>query len=134
MDLNSGILFRPFLLVFVFLLALTSTSCDPARHLQDGQYLLRKNNINLRTDKGITGRGEIKDNIERLIIQKTNKYVFGIFPYRVWLYNLRYEKYKDDSVIRTAEAPVVYDSLLQERSAQHIRSYLFNQGYFYPNR
>ncbi|HTM65657.1 MAG TPA: BamA/TamA family outer membrane protein [Flavipsychrobacter sp.] len=120
------------LLVSLLLLSIAGTSCDPTKHLTEEQYLLRKNNIKLTTDKGITRRGELKDNVERLIVQKTNTYFLGV-PYKVWLYNLRYEKYKKDSIqSKLIERPVVFDSSLVTRSVNNIRSYLFNQGYFNP--
>lgn len=118
-------------------LALITASCNTTRHLRDGQYLLRKNTISLKTDKGITRRGELKDNLERLVAQKTNTYALSVFPYKIWFYNLRYNKYAKDTSnfqfkIKTVERPVVYDSTLRKRSAANMKSYLFNQGYFYP--
>jgi len=120
----------------LMLLALTCwTSCDHTKHLDKGAYLLRKNELRLNTEKGPVRRGELKENLERLMAQKPNTYVLG-FPYKLWLYNLRYNKYKhipNDSVLpKMVERPVVYDSLLMRRSADYMRSYLFNQGYFYP--
>jgi len=127
----------PLLAFFSFLLVLVS-SCDTTRHLREGQYLLRSNDLNLKTDKGVTRRGELKDNLERLIVQKPNTYLIaGYLPYKVWLYNLRYKKYERDTgnyqlQSKTVEKPVVYDSSLVTRSVHNLRSYLFNQGYFYP--
>lgn len=125
------------LTLFVWvLMALITAGCNPAKHLPENTYLLRKNNIRLSTDKGITRRGELRDNIDRLVVQKPNTYTFGVFPYKVWFYNLRYNKYKDDTAAADqnslVERPVVYDSTLVVRSSQNIRNYLFNQGYFYP--
>jgi len=119
------------------LIALIGVGCSPTKHLPADTFLLRKNTLDLTTDKGITGRGELKDNIERLIAQKPNTYLlFGKFPYKVWLYNLRYKKYQTDTLAlgknKFAEVPVVFDSTLVKRSLQNMRSYLFNQGYFYP--
>ena len=138
MDLRKGIVSQNTLLVLFSLLVLALTSCDATKHLNSGEYLLRKNNLKLETDKGITERGELKDNIERLIAQKTNTYlVLDRLPYKVWLYNLRYKKYEKDTSnfqlkSKTVERPVVFDSTLVKRSVSNIRSYLFNQGYFYP--
>lgn len=75
--------------------------------------------------------------MDALIIQKPNTYLLGL-PYKVWLYNLRFRHYNKDTgavnfqlKTKTVERPVVYDSLLQRRSAINIRSFLFNRGYFY---
>jgi outer membrane protein insertion porin family len=126
-----------FTLTVLVVVCLMVVGCSPTRHLPESAYLLRKNNINLSSDKGITRRGELRDNIERLIVQKPNKYALGLFPYKVWLYNARYKKYQSDTANyqlerKTVERPVVYDSNMVSRSSQNIRSYLFNQGYFYP--
>lgn len=118
------------------LIALLAASCSPVKHLPPDSYLLRKNDIRLKSDKGITRRGELKDNVERLIAQKPNTYLAaGRFPWKVWLYNLRYEKYKQNPEVergKFVEEPVIYDSMLVTRSSDNLRSYLFNQGYFYP--
>jgi outer membrane protein insertion porin family len=125
------------LLIIVVWLGLAWAGCDTTKHIKDGEYHLRKNQLKLETDKGITRKGELKDNITRLIVQKPNTYALGIFPYKIWLYNLQYKKYDRDPEnyqrqSRTVEKPVVFDSTLTKRSATNIRSYLFNQGYFYP--
>jgi len=99
--------------------------------------LLRKNGLNIKSDQGITRRGELSDQIGSLVIQKPNLYFLGM-PYKVWLYNLRYRHYnKDTGAVnfqlknKTVERPVIYDSLLRRRSAINIKSFLFNRGYFY---
>ncbi len=131
--------FSPYIVLVLFSLLLAAlTGCDATRHLKDGEYLLKKNNLKLQTDKGITKRGELKDNVERLIVQKPNTHLLmSYMPYKVWLYNLRYKKYVKDTAnfqfkSKTVERPVVFDSSLVKRSSSNIRSYLFNQGYFYP--
>lgn len=136
MGLRKTSLCLPVFLIICF--AWLLTGCDATRHVQDGAFLLRSNNIKLKTDKGITRKGELKDNLQRLITQKTNTYALGVFPYKIWLYNLRYEKYARDTgnfqfKIKTVERPVIFDSMLMRRSANNMKSYLFNQGYFYPS-
>ncbi len=130
---TSGYLYFLSIVLTVFI----CIGCNPARHIGTNEYLLRKNTVNLQTDKGITRRGTLRDNIDQLISQKTNTYLFlGKFPYKVWFYNLRYEKYQIDTLAaeknKLVEKPVIYDSTLVRRSTNNIRSYLFNQGYFYP--
>ncbi len=114
------------------------TSCDATRHIPTGNYLLRSNEIQLHSDRSLTNRGELNDALSSLIIQKPNTYFFGVFPYKVWLYNLRYRKYQHDTAaekfqlkLKTVERPAVYDSALADRSVQHMNGFLFNQGYFY---
>jgi len=113
-------------------------SCSPTKHVPQGLYLLRSNKLKLRSDRSVTNKGDLTDALNSLIIQKPNTYFLNVFPYKVWWYNRGYNKYiRDTSAeafqkrLKTVERPVVYDSALAKRSAQHMKSYLFNQGYFY---
>lgn len=124
--------------IFLLLAAiLLGTGCHPTQNLGENEYLLRSNTVKLKSDKVITQKGELKENMSKLIVQKPNKRVLGIIPYKLWLYNTRYEKYQHDTSnfqlkSKTVEKPVIYDSSLTRRSALNMKSYLFNQGYFYP--
>ena len=115
------------------------SSCDATRHLPKDKYLLRSNTLKLQSDRTITRRGELKDGLAALVIQKPNTYaLFGLFPYKVWLYNMRYRHYaKDSSDVafqqksKVVEKPVIYDSVFRERSEINLKGFLFQQGYFY---
>jgi len=120
----------------IFILGVTS--CDTTKHLKKGEYLLRKNTVKLKTNQGVTTRGELKENLSSLIVQKTNtRTILGLFPVKLWLYNMRYDKYQTDTTnfqikSRTVEPPVLFDSSLMEKSVSNMKSYLVNSGYFYP--
>jgi outer membrane protein insertion porin family len=124
--------------IFLLLAAiLLGTGCNTTRNLQENEYLLRSNSVKVRSDKVITQKGELKENMSKLIAQKPNSRILGIVPYKLWLYNTRYEKYQHDTSnfqlkTKTVERPVIYDSSLTRKSALNMKSYLFNQGYFYP--
>lgn len=125
-------------MVVVLVGMLFHTSCNPTKHVADGDYLLRKNTLKLNSDRTLTNKGELSDALTGLIIQKPNTYLFNVFPYKVALYNLRYRHYQQDTAavnlqkkLKTVERPVILDTSLSNRSAQHMGSYLFNQGYFY---
>ena len=67
--------------------------------------------------------------------QKPNSRILGM-RVKLFLYNLRYNKYKTDSTnyqlqSRTVEPPVLWDSTAMRRSLQNMNSVLFNQGFFY---
>ncbi len=114
-----------------------AAGCNTTKHVPAGSYLLRKNSLNIKSDQGFTRKGELSDQLNALVIQKPNTYLLSM-PYKIWLYNLRFRHYNKDTgsvnfqlKSKTVERPVLYDSLLQRRSAINIRSFLFNRGYFY---
>jgi outer membrane protein assembly factor BamA len=123
-------------IILLMLLVTTALSCNTTKHLKEGEHLLRSNSLKLKSDRSITRRGELNEQLQSLIIQKPNSYALGFIPFKLWLYNTRYKKYSNDTAnfqikSRTVEKPVIYDSLLRRKSAQNLRSFLFNQGYFY---
>jgi outer membrane protein insertion porin family len=113
-------------------------ACKVTKHVPPDAYLLRSNSLKLNSDRTLTNKGELADALSSLIIQRPNTYFLSLFPYKVWIYNWRYKRYAKDTAaeafqrnLRTVERPVIYDSSLSERTALHMKSYLFNQGYFY---
>lgn len=119
-------------LILVFLV-----SCNATKHIKDGELLLRGNSIKVRGATNISQRGIIKDEISGVVKQVPNTYLLGM-PYKVYLYNLRYKEYAKNEnhfQLRTnfVEAPVLFDSLLMVQSAENIKGYLNNQGFFNPS-
>ena len=43
--------------------------CSSTKHLSEGQYLVRKVNIKLKTNTVVTNKGEMKDNLAHLVVQ-----------------------------------------------------------------
>ncbi|PQJ08715.1 hypothetical protein CJD36_022750 [Flavipsychrobacter stenotrophus] len=111
--------------------------CSSTKHIPDRQHLLRSNRVKLKSDVVIYNKGEIKDNLAHLVMQKPNTYVgfsLGIMPVRLWLYNFRYNKLKnlpETSLPKTVERPALVDTSFIPKSIQNMRAYLFNQGFFY---
>lgn len=115
------------------LLLLLLVSCNTTRHVPEGAHLLKANSLKIKSDRTITNKGILQDQLDVLIIQKPNTYWSGIFPFRLWKYNLRSEKYINNPQLelpKSLERPVIYDSILQKRSAANMRYFLLNQGYF----
>src|ERR1043165_7016349 len=126
---------RLFYMCLSILAAIVWTSCNTTKHLKNDEYLLRSNNVNIKSLQSVTRRGELRDNLERLVAQKPNAYFLRI-PFKLLLYNNRYEKYQEDAEnfqvrSKTVEPPVIYDSALIPRAIQNMKGYLYNQGYFY---
>ena len=83
-------------LSLLIIVLVSGTGCNYTRHIPEGQHLLRSNSIKVRSNQNITRRGELKDNLEGLVSQKPNTYILW-FPYKLWLYNQRYDKYQKDT-------------------------------------
>jgi len=121
------------LYLFFASVLLSATGCHYTKHLGKNQYLLRKNSIKLKSEHPMANRGELMDNLAKIIVQKPNSYFFKAIPVKLSLYNKRYNKVHsrpDSSLPKKYERPVVYDSATLIRSAENMRGYLFNQGYF----
>ena len=119
------------------LLPFVILACSPVRHLHEGEHLLRRSNIQLNTDRIGADKSALNDQLLQLRTQKPNTYLFGIFPYKTWLYNLRYNKYQKDTAnyqitSRVVEKPVVLDTARVTKSKMIMQEFLQNQGYFYP--
>ncbi len=117
----------------LFLAMLLLPACNTTRHVPPGQHLLAANKVNLTSTALINKKGEIKDNLVRLIVQKPNSKLLGLRN-RLWYYNTRYGKFhkRPDSLLpKSAERPVLIDTSTIAKTVQNMKSYLFNQGYFY---
>ncbi|MCB9064477.1 MAG: BamA/TamA family outer membrane protein [Chitinophagales bacterium] len=116
---------------------LVNTGCNSTKYLKEDEYLLRSNSVKLKSDKYVDHKGELTDNLSGVVAQKPNSYfLLPGFTYKLWLYNLRHDKYQQDTLnfqieSGTVEKPVIYDSSSTSRSQQYMESYLFQQGYFY---
>ena len=124
------------LAIGVCIITVFMVGCDATRHVPKGKYLLRSNEIKLKTTVPVTQKGELKENLSKLVAQKPNTYtMIGNMPFKLYRYNLRYDKYEKDPKnyqlkTKSVEPPVIYDSTLKKKSATNIRTYLFNKGYF----
>lgn len=122
----------------LLVLLLLFQSCSVTKHLPEDVYLLRKNKIEIESNQKRSEKEELKEQLHSLTAQKTNTYLLGALPYKVWLYNLRHKKYEKDSTSfqiksRTVEAPVILDTTLIKKSKENMGHHLFNAGFFHHN-
>lgn len=119
--------------ILLFAAGILLSGCQSTRRVKDGEHLLRENKLQIRSDKSITRRGVLEDQLNMIVLQKTNTYWSGLFPIKLWRYNLRSEKYVNNPLLelpKSQEKPVIYDSLLQARTLVNMKNFLNNQGYF----
>lgn len=131
-----GYIQRLMLLWAMLVAVLVFTGCHNTRYIADGQHIVWNNSIKLHSDAGtITNKGALKDNLGKLVVQKPNTKILGL-PFKLVLYNIRYKRYQHDTSnfqlkSKTVEKPVILDTAQISKSFQNMKSYLYNQGYFY---
>ena len=109
--------------VFIF------ASCTPAKYLPEGSYLLSKNNVE-STQKSIT-----ESQLKSYIIQKPNKKIIGV-RFHLFLYNLsniQKNRWPHNWLRRIGEEPVIYNPTLTSGSAEQLRQFLENKGFYHAD-
>jgi outer membrane protein insertion porin family len=106
-------------------------ACNITQSLHEGEYLLTNNKLSL--EKKIPNSGALKEEALTLIIQKPNKKMFGVIPFRVGIYNLSYNK-KENKFRwwlknKVGEIPVILNNKTTEKSAENIRLFMYNKGF-----
>lgn len=106
---------------------LLAQGCKITKHLNEGEYLLVKNEIKIndnRIDKSL---------LAEVIKQRPNRKLFGFFRVNLRMYN--FGNYRKDGFIKRqmekiGESPVLIDSTLSAKSNKQLSLWLFNHGYF----
>jgi len=118
----------------LMLYVLVFLSCDTTKYLPKDKYLLRRNTVVIHSDKVIVHKAEMKDNLQQIESQKPNSNFLGI-PFKLLVYNARYKKYQDTAnahlKTKAVQKPEILDSSLITKTTVDMKSYLYNQGYFY---
>lgn len=117
---------KAFNIISIFAAALILYSCSTTRVLQDGDYRLQKNDIEVMNDKRFNVRS-----LEPYLKQKPNPTFFGWNPF-LNLYNMSNGKGRgwDRFVQKVGVAPVVYDPDMVENSIENIENHLEYLGYY----
>ena len=104
------------------------TSCSTTRVLEDGQYRLARNKIEITNDKRISPK-----EVDKYIQQKANtSMLFGWNPF-LNVYNWSgkdSDKFADRLLRKIGEAPVVYQPSLVDASIENIIRHLEYLGYY----
>ncbi len=121
-------------------LLLFLSSCGVKRCIPEGRLLLKQNSITLVETESVPFRPN-RDELQAQILHRPNKRVlFNKLPIYLWFYALGYDA-KDTSKIsqsafrsrlvnQMGEEPMLVDKSLAQLSANNIRNYLFNKGFF----
>lgn len=110
-----------FLLGFVLLFF---SSCNPTKHVGNNELFLKKNSVK------IEGGKLDKDEVNAIIKQKPNRKILGVFRFHLGVYNLFGKGSESKIKQNVGEPPVVFDSLLANKTQRQLELYAKNKGYF----
>lgn len=127
---------KAFCLLACCLLAMSS--CRVTQKIPEGQSLLVRNKFLIEGKLPTKERDKLRTDLPAIVIQKTNRKLFGVLPLRLWFYNIassgkKLTKFKKWLIDKVSEPPVIYDSLQTRRSEVALENYMFNFGYFYAD-
>ncbi|CAG0982117.1 hypothetical protein FLAV_01825 [Flavobacteriales bacterium] len=109
--------------IFLFCIVLFS-ACNPTKNLKNNELLV--NRVKVKTDT----RKVSNDELLAIVKQKPNRRILGLFRFHLTIYNL-YKKESDDILRKTVgEPPVIYDSLLTNKTEQQLYLLMKNRGFF----
>lgn len=117
-----------YLLFFFFcLLPFIFFSCNPARRVAEGSYLLTKTKIH-NDNKSVS-----EEELNSILKQQPNRKILGIMRFHLRVYNFA-NKGRDRQwkiwLKSVGEEPVILDSALTEKSSRQLNLFLKNKGYF----
>lgn len=124
-----------YLWMIVFLSVTALYSCAPTKYVPEGSFLLNK--VEIKTDASEVDKSELKEYIR----QTPNSYILGVFRLQLGIYNLsekdstkwintKFRKWRNRTLRKLGQAPVILDSMLTDISAQQLLNYHINKGYY----
>ena len=115
--------FKIFCILIIFVAIFSS--CRSTKHVPKEKYLL--NNVKIRSDV----RNQSEHELIRYLRQTPNSRSFGLFRLRLGVYNISgHDSTKFNRFFqKLGDAPVIYDSMLTDRSVTELKKYLNNKGY-----
>ena len=117
-----------FYIAILFLVSYSFFSCNPARRLPEGQYLLNRNRIEIEDAE--VERSELAAYLR----QKPNRRILGFYRFHLNVYQLadrgRETGFRNWLKNTIGEPPVIYDPILAENNVRQFELYLSSKGYF----
>ncbi len=114
--------------VLILIPVLILASCNPAKYVPEGSYLLSKNKVEVTQKKTIS-----QDQLESYLLQKPNKKILGV-RFHLFLYNLSNIKKNNwfhNWLRRIGEEPVVFNPAQTQGSADQLHQFMENKGYYH---
>ncbi|MBN8677018.1 MAG: BamA/TamA family outer membrane protein [Chitinophagales bacterium] len=129
-----GMRWAAYVLVFS---GITLFSCSTGKYIdsEKGERLLEKNTLKIKSEKklSISAKSSLTSELTTYFRQKPNRKNLLFFNTRLWFWH-KYKDRKSDFAQwinkRIAEAPVIYDSTLAQRTALNFKNQMRQRGYF----
>lgn len=121
--------------IFLFIgIQMIILSCRPARHVEEGKYIVSRTKVQLNKESGIKYEGDVSE-LEGSIKLKPYRRWFGIIPFNVSVWNFAYKRNQEkrfNSYLKQniGEAPPVFEPVLLTKSMDQMKATLRNNGYF----
>lgn len=113
-----------FLIIASAVLASFAVGCSNTAYLGQGEKLYTGAALHIEKKGDIPDEGELEEQLEQLIVPEPNGKFLGLFRMKLWLYNIGIFK---ESM---GEPPVLLKTVLPDRVAARMRTFLENKGYF----
>jgi len=111
-------------LLVIFTCIFLFYGCNPTKTLKPNELFLQDVKIKIDNKK------IDKEELYSINKQKTNKKILGVFRFHLGAYNFFSNKSKNLKE-NIGEPPVIYDSLLTDRTVKQLGLYLNNKGFFH---
>ncbi len=123
-------------ILFAISVLIALGSCNTKKYLKGEDKLLVKNSIEFEADSKVLKKRSLKRELESIYKQKPNSKRLGLFKTDLWVY------YKTDSLEnpskfqkwirrKIAEPPSLYNDEIAEATANSMKYYLQNKGYYH---
>lgn len=105
-------------------------ACNNTVHLKQNEKLLSGTIVKIKGEQ----REISKDEVMAIIKQKPNKKILGVVRFHLGVYNFakrgKERKWKKWLIENVAEEPVIFDTLLKDKSSLQLKLFLDKKGYF----
>ncbi len=111
-------------------------ACSNSKYLNSTEVLYT--GADLKIDKEKSAIGDIRSEIENVIVPEPNTAVFGFLRIKLWIYNKAGEPKKNKGIRhyfrnKIGEKPVLLRDVDANRTSALIENRLYNNGFFFPN-
>lgn len=124
-------LFTYNLIIFVILVF---SACTGTRHLQDGEYLVRRGDLTIRSEAKRKETTDVRIELSKQVAIKENTKILWLRP-RLSLHNMIKQSEKEEGFKhwmknKVGSPPEIYNSHSIERVKRSMEAQLFNHGFF----